>query len=139
MDITLFLDKAGITRSVERPISNSYTMGCPPVRGDNPRALASGLSYVQVGKHGITILYHQHQCRPCTHHEIFRAKVGKGGIIIKAQAAHRRSAPAAIEWRFAAEPIVAAFICILDCHLILICMLWTILMNVLCNVFFNCC
>ena len=28
-------------------ISNSYTMGCPPVRGDNPRALASGLSYVQ--------------------------------------------------------------------------------------------
>ena len=28
-------------------VSNSYTMGCPPVRGDNPRALASGLSYVQ--------------------------------------------------------------------------------------------
>ena len=23
-------------------------MGCPPVRGDNPRALASGLSHVQV-------------------------------------------------------------------------------------------
>ena len=39
-------------------LCNSYTMGCPPVRGDNPRALASGLSYVQVGKHGITILYH---------------------------------------------------------------------------------
>ena len=30
--------------------SKSYTMGCPPVRGDNPRALASGLSYVQVEK-----------------------------------------------------------------------------------------
>ena len=30
-------------------------MGCPPVR-DNPRTLASGLSYVQVDKHGITIL-----------------------------------------------------------------------------------
>ena len=29
-------------------LSNSYTMGCPPVRGINPRALASGLSYVQV-------------------------------------------------------------------------------------------
>ena len=42
-------------------LSNSYTMGCPPVRGDNPRALASGLSYVQVDKHGITILYHLHQ------------------------------------------------------------------------------
>ena len=39
---------------------NSYTMGCPPVRGDNPRALASGLSYVQVDKHGITILYYLH-------------------------------------------------------------------------------
>ena len=38
----------------------SYTMGCPLVRGDNPRALASGLSYVLVDKHGITILYHQH-------------------------------------------------------------------------------
>ena len=50
-------------------LSNSYTMGCPPVRGDNPRALASGdnpralasgLSYVQVDKYGITILYHLH-------------------------------------------------------------------------------
>ena len=41
-------------------------MGCPPVRGDNPRALASGLSYVQVDKHGITILYHLHHRRPCT-------------------------------------------------------------------------
>ena len=53
-----------------RWISNSYTMGCPPVRGDNPRALASGLSYVQVDNHGITILYHQHQCRPCTSRDI---------------------------------------------------------------------
>ena len=31
----------------QRWICNSYTMGCPPVRRDNPRALASGLSYVQ--------------------------------------------------------------------------------------------
>ena len=31
-------------------LCNSYTMACPPVRGDNPRALASGLSYVQVDK-----------------------------------------------------------------------------------------
>ena len=30
-------------------------------------------------KHDITILYHLHQCRHCTH-EIFRATVGKGGI-----------------------------------------------------------
>ena len=52
--------------STRRRLSNSYTMGCPPVRGDNPRALASRLSYVQVDKHAITISYHQHQCRPCT-------------------------------------------------------------------------
>ena len=51
-------------------ISNSYAMGCPPVRGDNSRALASGLSYVQVDKHGKTILYHLHQCRPCTSQDI---------------------------------------------------------------------
>ena len=51
-------------------ISNSYTMGCPPVHGDNPRALAIGLSYVQVDKHVITILYHQHLCRPCTSRDI---------------------------------------------------------------------
>ena len=38
-------------------------MGCPPVLGDNPRALAIGLSYVQVNTHGIAILYHLHQCR----------------------------------------------------------------------------
>ena len=50
------------TTHVECLLSNSYTMGCPPVRGDNPRALASGLSYVQVDKHGITVLYHLHQC-----------------------------------------------------------------------------
>ena len=49
-----------------RFLRNSYTMGCPPVRGDNPRALASGLSYVQVEKHGMPILYHQYQCRLCT-------------------------------------------------------------------------
>ena len=51
-------------------LCSSYTMRCPPVRGDNPRALASGLSYVQVNKHGITILYHLHQCRPCTSSDI---------------------------------------------------------------------
>ena len=61
---------------------NSYTLGCPHVREDNPRTLASGLSYVQVDKHCIIIL-----C--CTtyisvdlaHHEIFHdGKVRKVGI-----------------------------------------------------------
>ena len=41
-------------------------MGCPHVRGENQRALVSGLSYVQVDKQGIIILYHLHQCRPGT-------------------------------------------------------------------------
>ena len=39
-------------------ICNSYTMGCPPVRGDNPRALARGLSYVQVDKRGNNFIPH---------------------------------------------------------------------------------
>ena len=46
--------------------SNSYTMGCLPVCGDNARASASGLSHIQMDKHGITILYHLHQCRTYT-------------------------------------------------------------------------
>ena len=55
-------------------------MGCPLVHGDNSQALASGLSNVQMDKHGITILYHLHQCRQLAHHEIVCAKVGIGGI-----------------------------------------------------------
>ena len=54
-------------------------MACPPVRGDNPRALASGLSYVQVDKHGITI-YTIYISEDFAQHELFRAKVGKSGI-----------------------------------------------------------
>ena len=57
----------------DRDICNSYTMGCLPVCGDNPRALASGLSYVQVDKHGITSVDLEHQV-------IFHYKLGKGGI-----------------------------------------------------------
>ena len=33
-----------------KPWCDSYTMVCSPVRGDNPRALASGLSLVQADK-----------------------------------------------------------------------------------------
>ena len=63
-------------------------MGCLPKRGGNPRALASGLSYVQVDKNGITILYHLHQCRPFTSRDI-SAKVGKGGIKSQTNPRHR--------------------------------------------------
>ena len=54
-------------------------MACPPVRGDNPRALVSGLSYVQVDKHR-WIFYTIYISVDLAHHKIFRAKVGKGGI-----------------------------------------------------------
>ena len=37
-----------ISKTLLYSLRNSYTMGCPHVRGDNPRALASGLSNVQV-------------------------------------------------------------------------------------------
>ena len=48
-------------------------MVCPPERGDNPRALASGLSRVQVGNHGtcITIFYSS-----------FMSKLVKGAIMM---------------------------------------------------------
>ena len=54
----------------DKLLSNCYTMGCQSVRGDNPQALASGLSYVQGDKHGITILYHLYQYRHCTPRDI---------------------------------------------------------------------
>ena len=47
-------------------IHNGYAMVCPPVHGDNSCHLAPGLSSVQVDNHGITILYHLHQCGPFT-------------------------------------------------------------------------
>ena len=61
-------------------LSNSYTMGCPPVRGDNPRALANGLSYVQVDKHDITIFNTTYISVEPAHHDIVHAKVNNGGI-----------------------------------------------------------
>ena len=64
-------------------ISKSSTMACPSVRGDNPRALASGLSYVQGDKHDITILYTTYISVDLAHQVIFHAKVGKGGISIE--------------------------------------------------------
>ena len=54
-------------------------MVCQPVRGDNPQALASGLSYVQVDKHGITI-YNTYISVDLAHHEMFCVKVDKCGI-----------------------------------------------------------
>ena len=73
VDLPLWKDSNQISKMVTNatitPMSshlcNNYIMGCPPACGDNPRDLASCLSYVYVTKHGITILYHLHQCRPC--------------------------------------------------------------------------
>ena len=50
-------------------------MGCLPVRGDNPRALASGLSYIQADRHAITIYIPYISVDPVQQHEIVRAKV----------------------------------------------------------------
>ena len=68
-----------LTRNKDTRICNSYTMACPPVRGDKPRALASGFSNVQEDKHGITII--DHLSVALAHQEIFRAKFNKGGRI----------------------------------------------------------
>ena len=51
-------------------------MGCPPVRGNNTRALASGLSYAQVDKHG-KIFHITYISIDLAHHEILHAKFGK--------------------------------------------------------------
>ena len=58
-------------------------MGCPPVRGDNPRALASGkrvdyLTYRLANM--VYLFYTTYISVDLAHREIFRAKVGKGGI-----------------------------------------------------------
>ena len=58
-------------------------MGCPTARGDYARALVSGLSYVQLNKHGVTVAYHLHQRKDHAQHAILYAKVGKGGIKCK--------------------------------------------------------
>ena len=60
-------------------LCNSYTMGCPPVRGDNPRALAGGLSYVQVEKMEL-LFYTTYISVDVEDHEILNAKVSQGGI-----------------------------------------------------------
>ena len=52
---TQLLRSAYVRDAVYESVVYSYTAACPPVRGDNPRALASELSYVQVDKHGTTI------------------------------------------------------------------------------------
>ena len=51
-------------------------MDCPLVCGDSPQALASGLSYLRVDKHGIT--YTNCISVELAHHKTFH---GKGGII----------------------------------------------------------
>ena len=49
-------------------------MACTSIRGDNPRATVSGLSYVQVDKHGITF-YTTYISVDLAHHKIMHAKL----------------------------------------------------------------
>ena len=54
-------------------------MVCPPVRGDNPRALANGLSPIHVDNHDLPIYITKISVN-LAHYEIFSSSVGKGGI-----------------------------------------------------------
>ena len=56
-------------------------MACLPVRGDNPRVLESVLSYVQMDNMAL-LFYNTYISVDLAHHEIFRAKAGKRGIIL---------------------------------------------------------
>ena len=64
-------------------IRTSYTMGCSPVREDNPLALASGLSYVHADNPWYTYLIPSgtYISVDLAQHGLFCVKVGKGGII----------------------------------------------------------
>ena len=53
-------------------------MVCSPVRGDNPRALASGLSYVQVDKNMVYLVYTTFINVDLALYKVSHAKVGKG-------------------------------------------------------------
>ena len=57
-------------------ICNSYDMGCPPVRGDNTRALSSGLSHVRVDNHG-TAIFTTYISVDLASYARFRVNVGK--------------------------------------------------------------
>ena len=57
-------------------------MACPSVHGDNLRALASGLSNVQVENmvYIVTTFFTTYISVYPAHHEIFRAQVSEGGL-----------------------------------------------------------
>ena len=55
-------------------------MGCPPIRGDNPRALARWIILRTGGQPMVYLFYITYISVDVAYHEIFRAKVGKGGI-----------------------------------------------------------
>ena len=55
------------------------TMVCPPARGDNPRALVSGLSIVHVDTSWYNINTN-YSSVDLAHFELFRGYVGKGRL-----------------------------------------------------------
>ena len=57
-------------------------MACPTVRGDNLQALTSGLlMYRWTNMVHLYLFYTIYISVDLAHHDLFRAKVGKGGII----------------------------------------------------------
>ena len=55
-------------------------MACPPVRGDNPRALSEWTILRTGEKSKYNFFYTTYISVDLAHHVILRAKVGKGGI-----------------------------------------------------------
>ena len=55
-------------------------MGCLHVSGNNPQALASGLSHLQVDNPWYNYYIPPRSSVDIAYYEIFHAKVGKGGI-----------------------------------------------------------
>ena len=61
------------------PSPCNFFMVCLHTHEDNPQVLTRGLSPVQVNSHCITILYCQHQYRPCTLPDIYN-RITSGGL-----------------------------------------------------------
>ena len=55
-------------------VSNSYTTVCPPVQGDNPRAIVCRISPLQVDKLWYNCFILPHHYRPCSVGSITKSK-----------------------------------------------------------------
>ena len=70
-------------KTPKEELSNSYTMGCLPVRGDNPTSYSMWIILRTGGQTWYILFYTTYICVDLAHDEIFRAKCGKGGIKLR--------------------------------------------------------